>query len=332
MVDQQVIATGGLTLEDATVQDFRASVRGELLSPGDEGFDAARKVWNGMIDKTPALILRCAGVSDVINAVNFARSNNVLVAVRGGGHNVSGNVVCDRGLVIDLSQMKGIRIDPVGRTARAEGGVTWGEFDRETQAFGLATTGGIISTTGIAGLTLGGGVGWLVHKHGLACDNLLSVDIVTADGQVRIASERENQELFWGVCGGGGNFGVVTSFEYRLHPIGPVLGGMVLHPQEKAREVLQFYREFTRAAPEELTAYCGFLTSPDGIPVVAIIGCYCGPLERGLGGNRCAGANCADQLPAVLCPCMDADDLSNAEVLAIADQRNVSGMHDRACG
>jgi hypothetical protein len=281
MVDKQVIASGGQLLDEAAVQDFRASVRGELLRPSDAGFDTARKVWNGMVDKTPALILRCAGVSDVMTAVDFARSNDLLVAVRGGGHNVGGSAVCDRGLVIDLSRMKGVRVDPARRTARAEGGVTWGEFDRETQAFGLASTGGTVSTTGIAGLTLGGGVGWLVRKHGLACDNLLSVDIVTADGQLRTASASENEDLFWGLRGGGGNFGVVTSLEYRLHPVGPVLGGMVLYPQANARDVLRFYREFTRTAPEELTAYCGFLTAPDGNPVVGVIACYSGPLETG---------------------------------------------------
>jgi FAD binding domain/Berberine and berberine like len=273
------IATVGL--DEATIQEFGAGLRGTLLRPGDDGYDAARRVWNGMIDRKPALIARCAGAADVISAVNFARNNNLLVSVRGGGHNVSGNAVCDRGLVIDLSPMKGLRVDPARRTVRAEGGVTWGEFDRETQAFELATTGGIVSTTGIAGLTLGGGVGWLVRKHGLACDNLLSVDIVLADGQLRTASATDNADLFWGVRGGGGNFGVVTSLEYRLHRVGPVLGGMVLHPQSKAKEVLQFYREFTRSAPEELTAYTVFVTSPDGVPVVAIVACYSGPLETG---------------------------------------------------
>jgi hypothetical protein len=269
------------SLDEATIHEFRGGLRGTLLRPGDDGYDAARRVWNGMIDRKPALIARCVGAADVISAVNFARNNNLLVSVRGGGHNVSGNAVCDRGLVIDLSPMKGLRVDPARQTVRAEGGVTWGEFDRETQAFELATTGGIVSTTGIAGLTLGGGVGWLVRKYGLACDNLLSVDIVLADGQLRTASATENADLFWGVRGGGGNFGVVTSLEYRLHRVGPVLGGMVLHPQSTAKEVLQFYRAFTRSAPEELTAYAVFVTSPDGVPGVAIVACYSGPLETG---------------------------------------------------
>src|SRR5918911_976812 len=271
-------------LGEATLGDLQASLRGALLRPGDDGYDAARRVWNGMIDKRPALIARCAGAADVITAVQFARSHNVQVAVRGGGHNVAGHAVCDDGLVIDLSPMKGIRVDPMARTARAQAGVTWGEFDRETATFGLATTGGLISTTGIAGLTLGGGIGWLMRKYGLACDNLLSVDIITADGQPMTASATENEDLFWGVRGGGGNFGIVTSFEYRLHPVGPmVLGGVIVHPLTVAKEALQFYREFTRTEPDDLTTTCAMVASlPDGDqPVVAFILCYSGPLEKG---------------------------------------------------
>lgn len=216
-------------VEEDVINEFRARLRGELLQPGDERYEEARKVYNGMIDKRPALIARCTGVADVIAAVNFARTNHLLVSVRGGGHNVAGNAVCDGGLMIDLSRMKGIRVDPLRRTARAEGGVTWGEFDRETQAFGLATTGGIYSGTGIAGLTLGGGIGYLNRKYGLACDNLLSAEVVTAEGRLLVASASENDDLFWALRGGGGNFGVVTSFEYRIHPLGPVLGGMAIH-------------------------------------------------------------------------------------------------------
>jgi FAD/FMN-containing dehydrogenase len=269
-------------LDEATIQEFRAGLRGTLLCPGDDGYDAARAVWNGMIDKRPALMACCAGAADVITAVNFARSHNLLVAVRGGGHSVAGNAVCDGGLVIDLSRMKGIRVDPTRRTVRAEPGLTWAEFDRETQAFGLATTGGFVPSTGIAGLTLGGGLGYLMRRFGLACDTLLSVDIVTADGQLRTASPTENEDLFWGVRGGGGNFGVVTSFEYRLHPVGPmVLGGLILHPLAVAKEAFQFYREFTRAAPDELTTHLAFVTSPEGHPVVAFIVCYSGSLETG---------------------------------------------------
>jgi FAD/FMN-containing dehydrogenase len=269
------------TLGEETIAAFKATLRGTLLRAGDAGYDEARTLWNAMIDKHPALIVRCAGVADVISAVNFARTHDLLVAVRGGGHNVAGNAVCDGGLMIDLSPMKSVRVDPVQRTARAEGGTTWDEFDHETQAFGLATTGGVIPTTGIAGLTLGGGIGWLMGKHGLSCDNLLSVDIVTADGQLRHASASDNADLFWGVRGGGGNFGVVTSFEYQLHTVGQILGGMVIHPLEKAPEVLRFFRDFTRTAPDALIAVASLLTAPDGAPVVALIACYNGPQAEG---------------------------------------------------
>ena len=274
--------TGGETvLKEAAVEALQSSLRGALIRPGDDGYDAARVVWNGMIDKRPALIARCAGVADVIDAVNFARTNNLLVSVRGGGHNISGNAVCDGGLMIDLTQMKSVRVDPVNRTARAEAGLTWGEYNHETQAFGLASTGGVVSTTGIAGLTLGGGLGWLMGKHGLTCDNLLSADMVTADGRLITASASENPDLVWGLRGGGGNFGVVTSFEYRLHPVGPVLGGMVLHPLDRAKDVLRFYRDFARTCPDELTAFAAMMTSPEGDPVIAIVVGYIGPLEEG---------------------------------------------------
>jgi hypothetical protein len=264
------------------VEHFKASLRGEGLGPGDADYEAARRVWNGMIDRRPALIARCAGIADVIQAVQFARAHNLAVAVRGGGHSIAGHGVCDGGLMIDLSRLKGIRVDPARRTVRAEPGVTWGEFDHETQAFGLATTGGIVPTTGIAGLTLGGGLGYLMRRFGLACDNLLSVDIVTADGELRTASTTENAELFWGLRGGGGNFGVVTSLEYRLHPVGPlVLGGFVFHPRAVAKDALRFYAQFTRTAPDELTTYFAFATSPEGQPVVVFITCYSGLLDQG---------------------------------------------------
>jgi hypothetical protein len=268
-------------LTQETIAAFKTTLRGPLLRPGDHDYDETRRIWNAMIDKRPALIVRCAGVADVINAVNFARTHDLLVAVRGGGHNVAGNAVCDDGLMIDLSLMKAIRVDSVQRTARAEGGATWSEFDHETQAFGLATTGGVIPTTGIAGLTLGGGIGWLMGKHGLSCDNLLAVDIVTADGRLLKASATENAELFWGLRGGGGNFGIVTSFEYRLHPVSQVLGGMVIHPLAQARDVLKFYREFTQTTPDALVCQAGLLTAPTGDPVVALLACYNGPLQEG---------------------------------------------------
>src|SRR5215475_10576045 len=283
MAELRVITTTGqeTVLEEATVEKFQVSLRGPLLRPGDAGYDDARKVWNGMIDRHPALIARCAGAADVITAVNFVRAHHLLVSVRGGGHNVPGTAVCQGGLMIDLAGMRSVHVDPVRRTARAEGGATWGDFDRETQVFGLATTGGAISDTGIAGLTLGGGLGWLAGKYGLTCDNLLSADVVTAEGQLLTASATEHADLFWGLRGGGGNFGVVTSFEYQLHPVGPVLAGLVLYPFTKAKEALTFYRDFATAIPDEVNTVGGLLTSPDGVPVVAIAVCYTGSLEAG---------------------------------------------------
>ena len=271
----------GSMLSEATVEEFRKSLRGQLIAPADDSYDEARQVWNANIDRLPGLICRPTGVADVVSAVTFARDHHLLVAVRGGAHNVAGTSVCNGGLVIDMSLMKGIRVDPVRRVARAEGGVKWGEFDRETQAFGLATTGGTIADTGIAGLTLGGGHGWLGYKYGLACDNLLSVDVVTADGQLRIASDTEHPDLFWAIRGGGGNFGVVPSFEYRLYPVGPVLAGLVFHPFARAKAALQFYRDFSSATHEQLTTYAVPMTAPDGAKVVAIGVCYDGPMAEG---------------------------------------------------
>jgi len=267
---------------DATVEKFKTSLRGELIQPTDERYDEARKVWNGMFDRRPALIARCAGTADVVSAVNFSRDNRLLVAVRGGGHSFPGHSVCNGGLVIDLSRMKGIRVDPAALTARAQPGVRWIEFDHETQALGLATTGGTVSDTGIAGLSLGGGLGWLSSKHGLTVDNLISADVVLADGRFLTASAAENQDLFWGLRGGSGNFGVVTSFEYKLHSVGPtILGGMVAYPLGRTKEVLRFYREFSKAAPDELTIYAAFVNPPGGETVAALFCCYCGPLDKG---------------------------------------------------
>jgi FAD/FMN-containing dehydrogenase len=240
--------------EESVVADLRARMRGELIRPGDEGYDEARKVWNGMIDRKPALIARCASVADVIASVNFARENGALLAVRGGGHNVAGTALADGGMVIDLSPMKNIHVNPERRTVRAEGGVTIGELDAETQKFGLATPMGVVSETGIAGLTLGGGLGWLRRKYGLSSDNLVSVDVVTASGRSLTASETENPELFWGIRGGGGNFGVVTSFEYRLYPVGPeVMCAFVLYPGARAKEVMRFTEEYMAQAPDEVS-------------------------------------------------------------------------------
>jgi FAD/FMN-containing dehydrogenase len=276
------MAPAARSLDEALVRAFGAALRGGLLRPRDPGYEAARSVWNAAIDRRPAMIARCAGAADVILAVDFARANNLLASVRGGGHSVAGFAVCDDGLMIDLSGMKGIRVDQASRAARAEPGVTVGEFDRETQAFGLATTGGFVPSTGIAGLTLGGGFGHLMRRFGLTCDNLLAADLVTADGQLRKVSATENEDLFWGIRGGGGNFGIVTSFEYRLHPVGPtVLGGLILHPLSAEQDVMRFYREFAPTAPDELTTQLAWVTMPGGDPVVGFLVCYSGPLEQG---------------------------------------------------
>jgi FAD/FMN-containing dehydrogenase len=277
---------------DSAVQEFRTRVRGELILSGDSHYDEARKIWNGMIDRHPAMILRCAGVSDVMAAVRFAAENGLPLAVRGGGHNVAGNALCDDGLVIDFSRMKSIRVDPAMRTARAEPGVLWGEFDHETQAFGLAVTGGLVSTTGISGFTLGGGIGWLVRKLGLTIDNLISADMVTADGRLLTASEKENPDLFWAIRGGGGNFGVITSLEYRLHQVGPiVLAGMALYKMEKAGEAVRFFRDYTKSLPDELTTMAAFLKAPPapfipsqfhGAPMYGVVLCYAGDVDEGV--------------------------------------------------
>ena len=283
MADIGIATTMGrdFMLDVDAIEQFSAELRGGHLLRGDEGYDDARTIYNAMIDKQPALIARCAGVADVIHAVNFARTNDLVVSVRGGGHNVSGNAITDGGLMIDLSPMKGVRVDPEGKTARAEPGVTWGEFDHETQAFGLATTGGLVSTTGVAGLTLGGGLGWLMGNHGLACDNLISVDVVTADGRFLTASDSHNQDLFWALRGGGGNFGIATSFEFQLHPVGPMLGGILIHPLDKAAETIGFYDDYTRTCPDELGTFVAFVTSPEGERVMAIFVCYNGAVEEG---------------------------------------------------
>jgi FAD/FMN-containing dehydrogenase len=269
-----------------------AGFRGQQLRPGDAGYDEARSVWNGMIDRRPALIARCTGTADVVAAVAHARTEGLEIAVRGGGHNVAGNAVNDGGLVVDLSPMQGIRVDPAERRARAQGGVTWGALDRETQLHGLATVGGVVSTTGIGGLTLGGGLGHLTRKYGLACDNLTSVDLVTAEGEVVTASDKENTDLFWALRGGGGNFGVATSMEFRLHPVGPiVVGGLVAWRAERRADVMRFYREFMASAPNELGLNCLFLSAPPlpfvpeelhFQPIVALGGAYAGSIEDGL--------------------------------------------------
>jgi FAD/FMN-containing dehydrogenase len=278
-------------LTESALHDFAAGLHGHLIRPTDGAYDEARRVWNGLIDRRPALIAQCADEQDVVQAVNFARTHDLLVAVRGGGHNVVGFGTCDGGLVIDLSPMHAVSVDPAAREARAQGGARWGEFDAASQAHALATTGGLVSTTGVAGLTLGGGIGWLMRRHGLTVDNLLAVEMVTADGRQLRASPRENAELFWAVRGGGGNFGIVTSFTFRLHPVGPMIyGGVVLYPIARARDLLRLYGEWVGGLPDELTTMIVFLTAPpapfvpgplQGTPMVAVALCHSGPIDQG---------------------------------------------------
>jgi FAD/FMN-containing dehydrogenase len=266
----------------ATVESDRmlaVGFSGELLRPGDDGYDEARRVHNGLVDKRPGLIARCQGVADVVAAVNHAREAGAEVSVRGCGHNVAGLAVTEGGVMIDLSAMRGIHVDPANRTGRVQPGVTWGELNRETQLHGLAVTGGTISTTGIAGLTLGGGVGWLMSKYGIAADNLISADVVLADGSTVTASEDDHSDLLWGLRGGGGNFGVVTSFEFRLHQVGPIVtGGIAIHPFQDAVNVLRFFREQAVTAPDELTTFGALLHAPDGSggKLAAIVVCHIG--------------------------------------------------------
>ena len=264
------------------LETLRSQFRGDLVTPETPGYDAARRIWNGMIDRRPDVIARCTGPADVTAAVRFAAENDLYPAIRGGGHNVAGLAMIDGGIVIDVTRMKGIYVDAKRATAIAQTGLTWGEFDRETHLHGLATTGGLISTTGIAGLTLGGGVGWLMGKCGLVCDNTLSYDIAVASGDLIRADAEEHPDLYWGLKGGGGNFGVVTSITYRMYPITTVISGMVLHPFDRAREVLRFYRDFTTAGlPDELVVYAAALSTPDGLPVVALMPAWCGDPEEG---------------------------------------------------
>jgi FAD/FMN-containing dehydrogenase len=278
-------------LDTAAVDELRGRLRGAALLPGDEGYDAARTVWNAMIDRRPALIVRCRGAADVAEGVRFARERGMRLAVRGGGHNIAGSAVCDGGLVIDLSPMRSVRVDPRRRVAWVEPGCTLADFDREAQAYGLATPLGINSTTGVAGLTLGGGFGWLSRSLGLTVDNLLSADVVTAAGELVHASATEHPDLFWAIRGGGGNFGVVTSFEFRLHPVGPtVLSGLVVHPLDAAPQVLRFYRDFVRRAPEQLVCWFVLRIAPPlpflppewhGKHILALAMCYAGEMAEG---------------------------------------------------
>ncbi|WP_440766751.1 FAD-binding oxidoreductase [Natronorubrum sp. DTA7] len=282
---------GRRTITHEQLAQFETTFHGTLIRPDDAAYDDARAVWNGLIDRYPALVARCRGVADVVDAVTFARTLELPVSVRGGGHNVAGTAVCDDGLVVDLSEMRGVWVDPDARTARVQAGATWADVDRETQAFGLATPGGVVSATGVAGLTLGGGIGHLRRKHGLTCDNLTSVEFVTADGEFLTASADENEDLFWGLRGGGGNFGVVTTFEFDLHPVGPdVATCVVFYSGDRSAECLRAYREYVASAPEEVTtlASAGVIPDEELFPAdavnerkIGIIGCYAGSIEDG---------------------------------------------------
>jgi FAD/FMN-containing dehydrogenase len=282
---------GSSAVVDAEFGEHLANLTGSLLTPDSPGYDEARTIWNAMIDRRPGLIVQCAEANDVARAVRFARAHDLLVAVRGGGHNIAGNAVCDGGLMIDLSPMRSIQVDQASRTARVGAGCTLGDVDRTTQGYGLATPLGVNSTTGIAGLTLGGGFGWLSRRLGLTIDNLLSAEVVTAEGQIVRASARENPDLFWAIRGGGGNFGIVTSFEFLLHPVGPqVLSGLVIHPLEKARDVLRFYRDFLPTTPEEFACWFVLRQAPPlpfltpewhGKPILALAMCWSGDLAEG---------------------------------------------------
>ncbi|MFE2478250.1 FAD-binding protein [Streptomyces sp. NPDC059389] len=273
-----------------SIEQLREGVRGAVTTPDDDGYDRARTVHNAMIDKRPTAVVHCANAGDVMATVGFARENGLDLAVRGGGHSVPGFGTCDGGVVADLSGMRGVRVDPARRTARAEGGATWGDFNAATYAFGLATTGGIISTTGVGGLTLGGGIGYLARGLGLSCDNLISADVVTADGSFLVASEEENDDLFWALRGGGGNFGAVTSLEFRLSPVKDVYGGPILYELDDAATVLRSFGEYIADAPEELGGFPAFQLAPPlpfipedrhGDPFILIVACWAGPLEEG---------------------------------------------------
>lgn len=288
-----VVTIDGSTvvLPSTVVESLKVKMRGSLLTPDEREYEEARRIWNGLIDRRPALIARCTGTADIIQAVQFAREHSLLISVKGGGHNVAGKAVCDGGLMIDLSLMNGVRVDPTSRTARVEPGCALGDVDHETQQFGLVLPSGIVTTTGVAGLTLGGGFGWLSRKWGLTCDHLKSADLITAKGELVHVNEQENEDLLWGLRGGGGNFGIVTSFEFKLRPLGPeVTAGLVFHPLEEAEKVLKFFRQFLIENPERVTGIIIWRIAPPlafirkefhGKPVVAMGACYAGPAQEG---------------------------------------------------
>ncbi|MBI4505478.1 MAG: FAD-binding oxidoreductase, partial [Chloroflexi bacterium] len=268
-----------VALQDTVVQELKRAVRGAVIRRGEANYDGARRLYNGLVKKRPELVIRCAGASDVVHAVQFARAHGLPVAIRSGGHHIAGLALCDGGLVIDLSRLRGLRVDPTRRTALAQPGVTWGEYQQEAQAFGLVTPAGVISSTGIAGLTLGGGIGWLQRRYGLTIDHLLAVDIVTADGTLRRASADENPDLFWAVRGAGANFGVVTALEFQLQPVSTVQAGNLVYPMPRAKEILRAYREFTASCPDDLSVLVFLANSPEGMPVVIASVCHVGTPE-----------------------------------------------------
>lgn len=293
MAAREVIGTNArrVVLDDGAIDELRARVRGRLIRRGDEGYDERRKVWNGIINRNPALIVECTGTADVIAAVNFARDRILPISVRGGGHNVAGTAISEGGVVIDLSRMNSVRVDPLRKTARVGGGATLGQVDHETQAFGLAVPAGVMSRTGIAGLSLHGGLGLLTRHYGLTCDNLIAADVVAADGRVLVVDNQDHPDLLWALRGGGGNFGVVTSFQFRVHNVGPeVWMAIVMYPVEKASALLEFFREFMAQAPDELMALAVFWNTPHeepipegarNVPTLILFACYSGPFDQG---------------------------------------------------
>ena len=271
----------GAAVDKVTIEAFRRGFCGQVLLPEDTGYDSARRIWNASIDKHPGLIARCSEAADVVRAVKFSRANNLLVAVKSGGHNVAGRVLCDDGIVIDLSATNRVSVDAELRAVHVQAGALLGDLDRETNPHGLVVPTGVVSKTGIAGLTLGGGTGWLARKYGLTCDNVVSCEVVTAEGDLVTANNEINADLFWGLRGGGGNFGIVTSFLYRAHPVSTVLGGVIAYTRDQAAALLRYYRDFMPAAPDELTAYAGLISMPDGTPAVGVMACYCDDLTEG---------------------------------------------------
>ncbi len=276
-----LVNRSGAAIAAGAIDAFAEGLAGRVIRPVDAEYDSARRIWNATIDRYPGLIVRPLGTADVMAAVTFAREHDLLIAVRGGGHNVAGRGLCDGGIVVDLSLMRGVLVDAAARTVRVQGGATLGDVDRETHLHGLAVPVGVVSKTGIAGLTLGGGVGWLVRKYGFSCDNVLAFELVDASGERRTVSAAEHADLFWGLRGGGGNFGIVTAFTFRAHPVKTVLGGLIVHARDQAGAVLRHYRDFMKTAPLELTAYAALMTTPDGHPAVAVIPCWCGDIAEG---------------------------------------------------